>query len=256
MATLYWPFSTSTVTEWPGQRPGSYHIGTDFGIGQGTPLRATVDGRVSRWTDQYGAYIVDIIADDGLLVRNGHLSRIDVSNGQRVTAGQQIGLTGGAPGTPGAGWSTGPHLHWELRRGSAWIDPRNLNPQPLNFGDNPQTESDSDMKVITGGTVALVGEYETTIYTSMAGGQGFSIEANSKAYGNVGGLTNDQVMTLVNEAKGRRDNLIRSIVSQIQPIIAAEVAKAVQSLPGGSAQIDYDRIADAVLDAQARRLAE
>lgn len=254
MSTLYWPFPLSTVTEWPGQRVGSYHVGTDFGVAQGTSLRATIDGRVSRWTDQYGAYIIDIVADDGLLVRNGHLSRIDVSNGQRVTAGQVIGLTGGLPGTPGAGWSTGPHLHWELRRGSSWIDPRNLNPQPSNFGDVPSSESDDVVKIIIGGTVALVGEYESAVYTSMGGGQGFSIEANSKAYGSVSGLTQDQVTTLVNEAKGRRDGLIRSIVDQLRPIIAAEVAKAAQG--GVTAQVDYDAIADAVLDAQARRLAE
>lgn len=254
MATLYYPFPLSTVTEWPGQRPGSYHVGTDFGIPQGTTLLATIDGRVSRWTDQYGAYIIDITADDGLLVRNGHLSRIDVSNGQRVTAGQPIGLTGGIPGTPGAGWSTGAHLHWELRRGNSWIDPRNLNPQPSNFGDIPQTESDSEMKVVTGGTVALIGEYETTVYTTMGGGQGFSIEANSKAYGNVAGLTPDQVTTLVNEARGRRQGLIGSIVNELKPIIAAEVAKAMQGVT--AAQVDYNAIADAVLDAQAKRLAE
>lgn len=145
MATVYWPFSVSTVSEWPGQRPGSYHVGTDFAVPQGTPLRATVDGTIVRHnTDGLGAYVLDIIADDGLLIRNGHLSRMDVNTGQRVTAGQIIGLTGGQPGTPGAGYSTGAHLHWELRRdrawsGGAWIDPRNLNPQPLNFGQKPTT---------------------------------------------------------------------------------------------------------------------
>lgn len=146
MATLYWPFSTSTVSEWPGQRPGSYHVGTDFAIAQGTQLRATVDGVIKRWdTDGRGAYVLDIIADDGLLVRNGHLSRMDVTTGQRVVAGQVIGLTGGKPGTPGAGQSKGAHLHWELRRdrlwnGGAWIDPRKLNPQPKSF-----TELENDM---------------------------------------------------------------------------------------------------------------
>lgn len=145
MSTLYWPFDLSTVTEWPGQRPGSYHVGTDFGVAQGTILRATIDGVCSRWTDQYGAYIVDIRADDGLLVRNGHLSHIEISNGQRVTAGQPIGLTGGIPGTPGAGWSTGAHLHWELRRGNDWIDPRTLNPQPSTFGELPTQKDDDNM---------------------------------------------------------------------------------------------------------------
>lgn len=143
MSTLYWPFPTSTVSEWPGQRRGSYHVGTDFAVPQGTPLKATIDGVIVRHNnDGLGAYVLDIIADDGLLVRNGHLSRMDVNTGQRVTAGQVIGLTGGRPGTPGAGNSFGPHLHWELRRdrlwnGGNWIDPRKLNPQPRNFGDKP-----------------------------------------------------------------------------------------------------------------------
>ena len=147
MATLYWPFPTSTVSEWPGQRRGSYHVGTDFAVPQGTPLRATIDGVIVRHNnDGLGAYVLDIIADDGLLVRNGHLSRMDVNTGQRVKAGQVIGLTGGRPGTPGAGNSFGPHLHWELRRdrlwnGGNWIDPRKLNPQPSNFGDTPQPSS-------------------------------------------------------------------------------------------------------------------
>lgn len=143
MPTLYWPFSTSQVSEWPGPRKGSYHYGTDFAVAQGSILKATVDGVITRHnSDGFGAYVLDIMSDDGLLVRNGHLSRMDVSTGQRVKAGQIIGLTGGRPGTPGAGNSFGPHLHWELRRdrlwsGGAWIDPRNLNPQPLNFGEIP-----------------------------------------------------------------------------------------------------------------------
>lgn len=150
MATIYWPFPTSTVSEWPGQRQGSYHVGTDFAVPQGTPLRATVDGVITRHnTDGRGAYVLDITTDDGLLVRNGHLSRMDVQTGQRVKAGDVIGLTGGTPGTPGAGYSFGAHLHWELRldrlwNGGRWIDPRKLNPQPLNFGDMPQPLSIGD----------------------------------------------------------------------------------------------------------------
>lgn len=150
MAQIYWPFSTSTVTEWPGQRPGSYHVGTDFGVPQGTPLRATVDGTIVRHeNDGLGAYVLDIIADDGLLVRNGHLSRMDVGNGQRVKAGDIIGLTGGIPGTPGAGWSTGAHLHWEIRRdrawsGGNWVDPRTMQPPVKNFGDSPTPAQKDD----------------------------------------------------------------------------------------------------------------
>lgn len=144
MSKLYWPFPTSTVTEWPASSGRPNHLGTDFGIPQGTPLRATIDGVITRHNnDGLGAYVLDIMSDEGLLVRNGHLSRMNVQTGQKVAAGQVIGLTGGQPGTPGAGQSTGPHLHWELRRdrrwvGGDWVDPRTLRPQPSNFDDKPK----------------------------------------------------------------------------------------------------------------------
>jgi hypothetical protein len=129
---IVWPFPTSRVTEWAGTvRPGGVvHMGTDFGVPQGTPLKATVSGVITRHNnDGLGAYVLDIMRDDGLLVRNAHLSRMDVNTGDRVTVGQVIGLTGGAVGTKGAGSSTGPHLHWELRwdrlwQGGSWVDPR------------------------------------------------------------------------------------------------------------------------------------
>jgi murein DD-endopeptidase MepM/ murein hydrolase activator NlpD len=132
MAEIIWPFDISTITEWCGTDRGNgvIHMGTDFGVPQGTLLHATVSGVVSRWeTDGLGAYVLDIMRADGLLVRNAHLSRMDVQTGDRVSIGQVIGLTGGAVGTKGSGESTGPHLHWELRwdrlwRGGHWVDPR------------------------------------------------------------------------------------------------------------------------------------
>ena len=134
MADIFWPFDPALVSEWPGTRPQGWadHVGTDFAVAQGTPLRATVSGTVDiHWSDGLGAWVIDIIAPDGTVVRHGHLSRMDVNDGQWVNAGDGIGLTGGMPGTPGAGLSTGSHLHWEIRnnRGwgpEGWYDPRNL----------------------------------------------------------------------------------------------------------------------------------
>jgi murein DD-endopeptidase MepM/ murein hydrolase activator NlpD len=134
MDDLFWPFDLSTVTEWAGtvRAGGVVHMGTDFGIPQGTPLRATISGRIVRINnDGLGAYVLDIIRADGLCVRNAHLSRMDVNTGDQVVAGQVIGLTGGGRGTAGAGYSTGPHLHWELRwdrlwQRGAWVDPRTV----------------------------------------------------------------------------------------------------------------------------------
>jgi murein DD-endopeptidase MepM/ murein hydrolase activator NlpD len=140
---IYWPFDLSTITEWCGTDRGGgvKHMGTDFGVPQGTPLKATISGTITRHNnDGLGAYVLDIVRSDGLLVRNAHLSRMDVNTGDQVTAGQVIGLTGGARGALGSGNSTGPHLHWELRwdrlwQFGAWVDPRTMGVVP--FGAAP-----------------------------------------------------------------------------------------------------------------------
>lgn len=142
---IFWPYDTSLVSEWPGARGQgwAYHVGTDFRVSQGTPLRATTSGTAyTIYNDGFGAYVIDIVSPDGFVVRNGHLSRIDVKNGQWVEAGDHIGLTGGRPGTDGAGLSTGPHLHWELRTnrnwsGAGWVDPRKITVYSFSELDKP-----------------------------------------------------------------------------------------------------------------------
>lgn len=52
-----------------------------------------------------------------------HLSEFKVSQGQEVSQGQVIALSGGEPGTPGAGVSTGPHLHFGMQLNGEWVDP-------------------------------------------------------------------------------------------------------------------------------------
>lgn len=131
MAQLYWPFDPSRITEgygWAAWRNG-VHDGIDFGVGQGTELRATASG-VVRNNDagsRDGAG-VDITTDDGWKVRHWHVSKFLVPNGSRVNAGDVIALTGGGKGTWGAGFSTGPHLHWGVKTGAGWVDPASLSP--------------------------------------------------------------------------------------------------------------------------------
>ena len=57
---------------------------------------------------------------NGLTSLYGHLSRVDVTQGDAVAAGQRIGLVGST------GFSTGPHLHFEVRRGGAQVDPAKI----------------------------------------------------------------------------------------------------------------------------------
>lgn len=293
MATLYWPFPTSKVSEWPGQRRGSYHYGTDFAIPQGTPLRASIDGVITRHNnDGLGAYVLDIMSDDGLLVRNGHLSRMDVQSGQRVRAGDVIGLTGGTPGTPGAGYSFGAHLHWELRRdrqwsGGAWIDPRNLNPQPLNFGDQPKPQpeiGDDEMaynRIQDPRTGAVIfademGSEEQSVYISPDIGGNEWNQTLAKVFGPWQSLTArefDIAQALVSRRTTAFINRVADVVvaklgkqsidtnAIAQAVIQAISAQGVQVDPTAiakavetSLQDEFARIPDAVADEAAERL--
>jgi murein DD-endopeptidase MepM/ murein hydrolase activator NlpD len=87
-----------------------YHTGVDFLVWTGTPVHSVAAGTVihAGWD---GAYGNDVIVQhaDGKYSLYGHLSQAEVSAGQTVTEGQQIGVSGAT------GNVTGPHLHFEVR---------------------------------------------------------------------------------------------------------------------------------------------
>lgn len=101
------------------------HQGIDYAVPVGTPVRAPAAGIVD-FAGQRGAYgnAIYINFGGGTTGRYAHLSKFNVKPGDRVEAGDIIGLTGGEPGTPGAGRSTGPHLHEEIRINGRPVDPR------------------------------------------------------------------------------------------------------------------------------------
>ncbi len=103
------------------------HSGLDMAIPQGTTVRAAAPGYVAwaRTGRSYGNYIM-IVHANGVATLYAHLSRMDVETDQFVQRGQPIGLSGGAPGTQGAGLSTGPHLHFEARVDGIPNNPYNL----------------------------------------------------------------------------------------------------------------------------------
>lgn len=94
------------------------HNGLDFGIPVGTEIKSTMDGNVvyAGWNNQgYGNLV--IVEHGDYKTYYAHLSSIPVSVGDSVSAGATIGLSGNT------GNSTGPHLHYEIRRNNIPIDP-------------------------------------------------------------------------------------------------------------------------------------
>ncbi len=93
------------------------HNGVDIAAPWGTPVRAAASGTVlfAGWFGGYGKLV--ILDHGGFTTLYGHLSSIGVAVGQRVQAGQVIGRVGST------GYSTGPHLHFEIRKDGRPVDP-------------------------------------------------------------------------------------------------------------------------------------
>ncbi len=95
------------------------HNGLDFKGPAGTPILAAADGKVT-FSGSQGGYgnCIEITHANGLVTRYAHLSRMDVSIGQQIDRGFQIGRMGST------GRSTGSHLHFEVRLNNQAINPR------------------------------------------------------------------------------------------------------------------------------------
>ncbi len=96
----------------------SSHPGIDMQARSGDPISAAADGVVisARWHNGYGnAVIID--HGDGFSTLYAHQSKILVTAGDQVVGGETIGLIGST------GWSTGPHLHFEVRVNGIVVNP-------------------------------------------------------------------------------------------------------------------------------------
>jgi murein DD-endopeptidase MepM/ murein hydrolase activator NlpD len=131
-ATPCYESGISIPSHWPLDQPGvitrgpvgeggeaEAHVGLDIAVAKGTPIRAAGGGvvRIAGRGPEYGLYI-RLEHSGGYLSMYGHASRLLVSRGDSVSAGQVIGLSGST------GRSTAPHLHFEVLRDGQPIDPR------------------------------------------------------------------------------------------------------------------------------------
>jgi len=98
------------------------HEGVDIAAPSGTGVFATAEGVVLRTgydAQGYGRFI-EMRHPNGMTSLYGHLSRIDVASGDTIPGGERLGLVGST------GRSTGPHLHFEIRRDHVVINPANV----------------------------------------------------------------------------------------------------------------------------------
>ena len=123
--TFTWPCPSSRyITSSFGNRlhpilkTWKYHCGIDIGASSGRDILAAASGKVIMATTYYGyGKCVMIDHGGGIVTLYGHASRLCVSNGDVVKRGDVIAKVGST------GRSTGPHLHFEVRKDGAYVDP-------------------------------------------------------------------------------------------------------------------------------------
>jgi murein DD-endopeptidase MepM/ murein hydrolase activator NlpD len=121
--SLSWPVSGSVVSPFgwrvhPILGYRKFHTGIDIAVGYGVPIHSAAAGSViyASWMGGYGNVII-VDHGDGLSTLYAHQSSLAVGNGAHVSRGQTVGYVGST------GFSTGPHLHFEVRVNGNPVDP-------------------------------------------------------------------------------------------------------------------------------------
>ena len=120
------PIPSGFKSNFGEKRDYETHPGMDIPVPVGTKVLAPMDGIVKIANMNYNNLCggtIDIDYGNGFTSRFCHMSKIDVREGDRVTQSQVVGLSGGVPGAPGAGRTTGPHLHFTLTKDGSNVDP-------------------------------------------------------------------------------------------------------------------------------------
>lgn len=127
VGNLFWPTTNRLITSHFGYRRHPiwgirmFHSGIDISGNYGDPIYAVNDGRViySGWQSGYGKVII-IDHGNNMSTLYAHCSQLLVGEGTAVKKGQIIGKVGST------GWSTGNHLHFEVRKNGTPIDPLSM----------------------------------------------------------------------------------------------------------------------------------
>ncbi len=142
---FYNPFGGYPITgTWQDHLNSGSLGGIDFGMGVGTRLPACGGGTIRNIPENgTGGHTVTIYHDNGYRTQYMHLSQFLLADGAAIGTGGIVGLSGGQPGAPGSGSSTGPHLHWHM------IDPGGTRINPLEYvggggGGLPKTSTEQD----------------------------------------------------------------------------------------------------------------
>ncbi|MEP3464493.1 MAG: peptidoglycan DD-metalloendopeptidase family protein, partial [Parasphingorhabdus sp.] len=120
-----WPVDGKLLSSFGSKGGGKVNDGLNIGVPSGTPIRASADGVVAYSGDEIGVFggLVLITHGSGWVTAYGHADKLNVARGQKVKAGEVIGLAGDS------GYVSEPQLHFEIRKNRKPVNPINHLPK-------------------------------------------------------------------------------------------------------------------------------
>jgi hypothetical protein len=175
-------------------------------------------------------------------IESGHTA-LDIGGGTLLMASSRVSNMGRGLGTIHyLDYGLPNYRGWTMRHGTEVIEGTSSTAANSVEVIEMKAKDLDHMKILSvpNGTIALVGDYDTRVYTTTEGGSGFSIGSNSKAFGNVTGLSPDELTTVVNEAAARRAALVADVAAAVLAALPAPVPAAVVELDSALGALTLD----------------